>query len=100
MRNGKPAKAWRQVGYLVPLHAQQTSAVPAQGLYRGLSEFEEPAGQIAEIALGFTAADIHDCGPSVLAYAETQQAADHIAGAFLSRVNRAESAFDCALLPA
>ena len=98
MREGPPAKAWRQADFLVPLHAQHTGAEPAQTLYRSLTEFDGPPGQLAEIALGFTAADIADTGPSVLAYAATQNHADRIAAGLLARLEQAEEIFDTDLL--
>ena len=100
MQAGPPAKAWRQGNYLIPLHAQYTGAEPARTLYAGLKEFCTKVGQTAELALGFTAADIYDAGPSVLAYAATQIEAEHIADRMLARLNDAEQHFDCTLLSA
>lgn len=97
-RNGPPAKAWRQADFLVPLHAQHTGAEPARSLYAGLAEFDGPPGQLADMALGFTAADINDTGPSVLAYAATQGEADRIADRVLSLLEQSEGAFDTDLL--
>lgn len=99
LRDGPPAKVWRQADFLVPLHAQHTGAAPAQALYGALSGFDPAPGQLAEMALGFTAADIYDCGPAVLAYASTQVRADEIADHLLSRLEQAEDAFDTSLLP-
>ncbi len=98
VREGPPAKAWRQSDFLVPLHAQHTGAEPARSLYRSLTEFDGPTGQLAEMALGFTAADIADTGPSVLAYAATQSEADRIADGLLARLERAEEGFYTDLL--
>lgn len=99
LRNGLPAKAWRQADFLVPLHAQHTGAAPARDLYEGLGEFEDAAGQFAELAFGFTAADIADTGPSVLAYAPSQATADQTAECLLARLTQAEDAFDTHLFP-
>ena len=62
------AKAFRQAPFLIPLHAQFTGANPCKALYGAL---DEVAG-LADIALGFTASDIWHAGPSVVAYAPTQ----------------------------
>ncbi|MEX0337859.1 MAG: M81 family metallopeptidase [Arenibacterium sp.] len=97
-RHGPPAKAWRQSDYLIPLHAQHTGEDPARSLYAGLSRFDGPGAQFAEIALGFTAADIHDTGPAVLCYAPRQTDADAMAARLIQRVQAAETAFDRALL--
>lgn len=93
LRQGQPAKAWRQVNFLVPRHAQYTSVGLAKGFYERIGEYERQAGQMSEIALWFTAADIHDRGPSVLAYAATQQDADRIADACFALSDQAELAF-------
>ncbi len=91
-RDGAFEKAWRQGEYLIPLFAQHTGADPGRRLYDTL------AGCTAEIAMGFTAADIPDAGPSVLAYARTQAAADQKADALLAELAVAEPAFDCTLM--
>lgn len=97
-RTGRPAKAWRQGDYLIPLHAQHTGSDPARALYASLSEFDGPGARLAELALGFTAADIHDAGPSILAYGLDQADADSIADCLCRRLQAAEFEFDCALL--
>ncbi len=79
MTKGRPAKAWRQADFLVPLHAQHTGADPARALYRMAAAVDDTGTARSELALGFTASDIHDAGPSVLAYADTQDEADAIA---------------------
>ena len=89
-------KAFRQVPYLIPLHAQYTGAEPCRGLYASLGNLK-PGAEHAEIALGFTAADIHDVGPSVVAYAYNQKEADRIADALLAKMLTAEPTFDCTL---
>lgn len=96
MHDGPLAKARRQCQYLIPLHAQHTGSDPAQGLYDSLNDIGD--GQNAEIALGFTAADIFDTGPSILAYARTQEHADGIADDLLAQLERTEPHFDCALM--
>lgn len=99
LREGPPAKAWRQATFLVPLQAQHTGAAPARDLYNHLTTFDGPPGQLAEIALGFTAADVADAGPAVLAYAATQTEANDIADCLLSRLEQVEDDFDTTLLP-
>lgn len=95
LRDGRPAKAWRQADYLIPLPAQQTGADPARALYAAVAGV---AGGSAELALGFTASDIADAGASVVAYARTEAEADRIADALHAQLAAAEPAFDCALL--
>lgn len=95
---GRPAKAWRQIPFLVPLHAQQTDTGPARSLYAGLDPFDGSKTQLAEIAMGFTAADIADAGPSVLAYGPSSAEAMAVADELYARFEATESAFDCVLL--
>ncbi|WP_409996786.1 M81 family metallopeptidase [Leisingera aquaemixtae] len=93
LAGGRLHKAFRQMDYLIPLHAQYTSAAPGRELYAVLPPLEQ-AGVLADIALGFTAADFPDTRPSCVAYARTAgaaaQAADHIAGLF-ARLERRSS---------
>ena len=67
-------KAFRQMDYLIPLHAQYTGSAPGAELYSALPPLEE-AGVLADIALGFTAADFPDTRPSCVAYGTTAEAA-------------------------
>ena len=88
---------FRQIPFLVPLHAQYTGMSPCEDLY-GFVEQTETDDAYCEIAMGFTAADIHDCGPSVLAYAKTPEKAQELAIDLASRVVAARSRFDTNLL--
>jgi microcystin degradation protein MlrC len=89
----RPCKAFRQVPYLIPLHAQFTGTSPFRDLYALLPDPEHKAVQ-ADIALGFTAADFPDTGPSCVAYAETTEQAeattDALLAAFLSIENQVD----------
>ncbi len=96
--SGRPAKAWRQTDFLIPLHAQHTGADPARALYQKVATVETASGQFADMALGFTASDIHDAGPSVVAYASTQDKADAIASDLLNELSAAKEEFDVGLL--
>ncbi|WP_293575728.1 M81 family metallopeptidase [Phaeobacter sp.] len=90
-------KAHTAVPYLIPLHAQFTGAPPFDAIY-ALPGQMETDGILAEIALGFTAADFPDTGPACLAYAPTQQAADAAADHMLQCFLRAEADIDSAML--
>lgn len=98
LTHDRPSKAWRQAAFLIPLHAQHTGADPAQSLYRHAATFDGSQGQLAEMALGFTAADIQDAGPSVLAYATTARDADEMADDMLARLIAEEQRFEVPLL--
>ena len=93
MARGRPfAKAFRQLPFLIPIPWQCTMIEPAGSLYREVAETEGGAVSSASILMGFPAADFEDCLPSVLAYADTQEAADAAADelerSFLDRENR------------
>ncbi|MEJ6390461.1 M81 family metallopeptidase [Gymnodinialimonas ulvae] len=89
----RPAKAFRALPYLIPMHAQFTGAAPAGPLYAALTAHDAP-GQWAEFATGFSGGDSPVTGPAILAHAPTQTQADSIADALLARVLAAEDAFD------
>lgn len=83
----RPFKAFAQAPYLIPLHAQCTDMAPMGPLY-ALAEATN-----AELAAGFTGGDTRHTGPSVLAYAVTQDAADHAVATVLDALITAEPEF-------
>ncbi len=88
LAEGRPAKAFRQVPFLIPLTAQCTLVEPAAGLYAGLDGRERGAVCSVSLAGGFPLADTPDCGPAALAYAgdgrSAAEAADALADAVLA----------------
>ncbi|ARE42238.1 MlrC [Rhodovulum sp. P5] len=91
------AKAFRQGGALIPITAQSTEFSPGAELYAALPGRDALS---VDLASGFPPADIPDCGPSIFAYAETQEAADRAADETLAHLNAVEGAFDDRLLSA
>lgn len=87
---GPRGKAFRQASFLIPITWQCTLVEPARSIYAAL---DEAGAESASFTPGFPAADIADCGPAVLAYAETQEAADRAAEALLRLVEAAEPRF-------
>jgi len=91
LAEGAPAKAYRQLDFLIALPWQTTMMEPAAGIYDRL--LKATSGDVWSVSFlpGFPAADIHDCGPSVLAYGRTQAEADAAADAVVADViaNRA-----------
>ena len=83
----RPARALRHGAFLVPMTAQSTDRDPARRLYAEA----EAAG--VELALGFPAGDTAWTGPAVLAYADTQSAADASADRVVRALAAAEGAF-------
>lgn len=94
LRHGPLAKAMRRADFLVPLPWQCTLINPAAALYRVVAEAEgQGRAASASFAFGFPPADIAECGPAVVIYAETQALADSEADRLIGMVNSAEKEF-------
>lgn len=89
----RPAKAFRQVPYLIPIAWQATAMEPCRTIYAELAALEGEAVPTLSFLPGFPAADFPDCGATVLAYGATQADADRAADAILARVMASEAAF-------
>lgn len=98
LAEGRPAKGFRQVPFLIPLTAQCTLVEPAAGLYAGLAERERGAVRSVSLAGGFPLADTPDCGPAALAYAGDERSAAAAAEALAEAVLAARGRFDAAFL--
>ena len=96
----RPAKAFRQAPFLVPLHAQHTGAEPAKSLYKKMGSFDRLQGTQAELAMGFTAGDTPDAGVALVVYSETTAGANELADEILEDLVSCESKFDAHLLAA
>ena len=82
----RPAKALRRTDFLIPLVWQCSLIEPAASIYGMLDDVEEDGALSVSFTPGFPPADIHECGPSVFAYAPTQDAADAAAERVFRRV--------------
>lgn len=74
------AKAMRRLDYLIPLTAQCTLIEPAAHIYKLVGEMDGKVignGRVSSVSFttGFPPADISQCGPVIVAYADTQAAA-------------------------
>jgi len=98
LAEGRPAKAFRQVPFLIPLTAQCTLVEPAAGLYAGLEERERGAVRSVSLAGGFPLADTPDCGPAALAYAADGRSAAEAAEALADAVLAARGRFAAGFL--
>jgi microcystin degradation protein MlrC len=94
---GPLARAFRQGDYLVPITAQSTEYEPAQFIYARLPEFSSIS---VDLAMGFPPADIPDCGPAIVSYADLQADADNNADQLLKFLNTEECRFDARLVSA
>ena len=93
LRGGHLAKALQRPSFLIPLTWQCTMVDPAASIFRELARSEE--GEVASLSFapGFPAADVHDCGPSVLVYAETSLTAQRAADRLAAMIGEAEPHF-------
>lgn len=101
LREGTPIFAARRaVPFLMPLTGQCTMVEPTQGVYRHLEELEaaDPDLMVASFTPGFPPADIWDCGPVVVAYGVTQEAADKAADALYDYIMQREAEFKVPML--
>ncbi|PZU93810.1 MAG: microcystin degradation protein MlrC [Chelatococcus sp.] len=89
----RPAKAFRQIPYLIPIAWQATAMEPCRTIYAELAALEGESVPTLSFLPGFPAADFPDCGPSVLAYGATQADADRAADAVAARILASEAAF-------
>lgn len=97
LTGGALYKAFRTVPYLIPLHAQYTGSPPFDEIYLKPTRLEQQ-GILAEIALGFTAADFPDTGPSCIAYAATADSAAAAAEEIVNLFAAREADLDCTML--
>jgi microcystin degradation protein MlrC len=85
----RPAKAFRQLPFLIPIVWQRTEVEPCREIYSELLRRETGGILSLSFAPGFPAADFPHCRPSVLAYAAGQEqadaAADHLEAFVVAR---------------
>jgi microcystin degradation protein MlrC len=94
----RPAKAFRKLPFLVPISAQCTLAPPASDLYGDLENREVPDICSLSLTMGFPPGDTPECGPAVLAYGDTEAAAEAAADGLQAAVLAAEVRFAAPLL--
>ena len=98
LKRGKPlAKAFRKLPFLIPITSQSTLVEPARGLYRLVGELERGAVRGVSFAAGFPLADIRECGPAIMAYADHDQAAARAADGLAATCLARESDFKATL---
>ncbi|MBI3710123.1 MAG: M81 family metallopeptidase [Proteobacteria bacterium] len=99
LRSGQaPAKAFRQLDYLIPLTAQCTLIDPAQALYARLASLEREGGTTLSFTPGFPAADIVDCRPAVFGCGPNQVAIDRAVTTLEAEIADAEPAWEADFL--
>jgi microcystin degradation protein MlrC len=78
--------AYRQIPYIIPLTWQCTLIEPSKSIYAAMAAMEGGDLASASFTPGFPASDIRNCGPAVMAYGWTQEAADKAADALRDQV--------------
>jgi microcystin degradation protein MlrC len=92
-------KAFRPVPFLMPPTKQSTDIEPCRSIYARIPELERnPAVISCSIISGFPPADMEHTGPTVFAYAASQEAADEAADALLGAILAREKDFSVDLL--
>jgi microcystin degradation protein MlrC len=99
LAEGKPAKAWAKLDFLVSINWQCTLMEPSKAVYEAIEALEtaQPDVFVTSYTPGFPPADIHDCGPAVFCYGATpsvaQAACDAVAEEVLSRRDQFDGGF-------
>jgi len=92
LRTGRrPAKSMRRTDFLIPLVWQCSLIPPADRIYAALDALGGDALWSASFTPGFPPADIAECGPAVLAYADTRAEADRVARELLAQIDDARA---------
>lgn len=98
----RQAKALRQIPFLIPLTAQCSFIEPCKSLYDRITEMEHSPAYRGLTSMsfspGFHPADIHHCGPTVVAYADSQAMADKAADDYAREIIEREAEFRLNLL--
>jgi microcystin degradation protein MlrC len=97
-RGRRPAKAHRQFDFLTGIPSQSTFIEPCRGLYARIAEIERRHAASVDFAPGFPMADFPECGMSVVAYADTDAAAQAALAEIGDAVAAAEPDFALELL--
>ena len=93
LQRGRPVgRALRKVPFLIPLNGQCTLVDPSRSMVARSRVAEEDLVNLSYLA-GFPPSDLHWCGPSVIAHAWTQAAADRAADEMLGAILAEEANF-------
>ncbi len=93
LQHPRPKKAHRRLPFLIPLTSQCTLMDPMCTLMEQVRSMEGPDVWSLSFFPGFPAADVADCGPSVVAYGQDGVAVEGAVSAACAAVQRQEPAF-------
>lgn len=86
-------QAARRLPFIIPMPWQSTLAEPGARLMDLACALQHDGVREAQFIPGFPLADIHDCGPTILVYADTVAAAEHAANVLCEQAMQAKPAF-------
>lgn len=89
----QPARAFRQIPFLIPIASGCSMIEPMKGLYGLLEEIEAETGVHLSLCPGFPSADIYDMGATVIGYGASQTQVDEAVDRLTKAVIRSEAAF-------
>ncbi|WP_168201535.1 M81 family metallopeptidase [Phreatobacter aquaticus] len=89
----QPARAFRQIPFLIPIASGCSMIEPMKGLYALLAEIEAETGVHLSLCPGFPSADIFDMGATVIGYGADQKTVDAAVDRLTGAVIRSEAAF-------
>ncbi|MCZ8315646.1 M81 family metallopeptidase [Phreatobacter sp.] len=89
----RPARAFRQVPFLIPIASGCSMIEPMKGLYALLEAIEAETGVHLSLCPGFPSADIFDMGATVIGYGAEQASVDAAVDRLYHAVLRSEAAF-------
>ena len=89
----RPARAIRQIPFLIPIASGCSMIEPMRGLYALLEHIESETGVHLSLCPGFPPADIHDCGATVIGYGADQSTVDAAVDRLTKAVIAAEPGF-------
>ena len=93
LERGRPTgRALRKPPFLIPLNGQCTLVEPSKRITAKSKVVEGDLVNLSYLA-GFPPSDLHWCGPSVIAHAWTQEAADRAADEMLAEIEAQEARF-------
>lgn len=89
----RPARAFRQIPFLIPIASGCSMIEPMKGLYALLGEIEAETGVHLSLCPGFPSADMFDMGATVIGYGASQPEVDAAVDRLTKAVIRSEAAF-------
>lgn len=89
----KPARAFRQIPFLIPIASGCTLIEPMKDLYQLLEKIEAETAVHLSLCPGFPAADFADMGATVIGYGADQGIVDAAVDRLFKAVLRAEAGF-------